>query len=392
MSYPPILYAGESGEVSAWLRPADTPPDVVYPNGNRVRYLARGSETEGLFGSPLGSRRSAQWTRRCTSTGGWPSRSTCCPGSSRSTTAGPGSRCLRVGSCTFRPVGCATSTTRTEPPRCCSTSRPELPGGLLKRVWPGSGSGERLDEFRVWGVHGRARQLLDGLTALSIGGILAPWRPTRRTSTSSPPRSTSPSRPGGAMARRSPPGLDSHDGDDLVLVSEDPTGKTKRLSRGGPVALQPCSMQGSVRTSPVVTGTGGDVRDLAEVSAIQRAVRAKYTGLGSPASSRACCRSSSPRNAGPASASRSDGSPAATRPLRMRRCVLAGGLQAWSGQPSAGRGRAGGVVFVVAPSPAVSGCSLANPATPLQPRGQRHGVQARHSALEAGPHVADRLR
>ena len=50
MSYPPVLYAGESGELSAWLRPADSPPEVVYPNGNRVRYLAQGSETGGLFG------------------------------------------------------------------------------------------------------------------------------------------------------------------------------------------------------------------------------------------------------------------------------------------------------------------------------------------------------
>lgn len=49
MSYPPPLYDGD-GEVSAWVRPADSQPDRVYPNGNRVHYLARGESTGGLFG------------------------------------------------------------------------------------------------------------------------------------------------------------------------------------------------------------------------------------------------------------------------------------------------------------------------------------------------------
>ena len=50
MSYPPPLYDGENGEVSAWISPADREPDLVYPNGNRVTYLATGATTGGLFG------------------------------------------------------------------------------------------------------------------------------------------------------------------------------------------------------------------------------------------------------------------------------------------------------------------------------------------------------
>ncbi|KRB75795.1 cupin [Nocardioides sp. Root190] len=49
MSYPPPLYDGD-GEVSAWVRPGDAEPDLVYPNGNRVHHLARGESTGGQFG------------------------------------------------------------------------------------------------------------------------------------------------------------------------------------------------------------------------------------------------------------------------------------------------------------------------------------------------------
>lgn len=49
MSYPPPLYDGD-GEISAWVRPGDAEADLVYPNGNRVHYLARGEATGGLFG------------------------------------------------------------------------------------------------------------------------------------------------------------------------------------------------------------------------------------------------------------------------------------------------------------------------------------------------------
>jgi mannose-6-phosphate isomerase-like protein (cupin superfamily) len=50
MTYPDPSYHGETGEVSAVRRPSDTEPDVVYPSGVRVHYLARGDATGGLFG------------------------------------------------------------------------------------------------------------------------------------------------------------------------------------------------------------------------------------------------------------------------------------------------------------------------------------------------------
>ena len=50
MSYPPPIYDGETGEVSAWVRGTETEPEIVYPNGNRVRLLATGAQTGGLFG------------------------------------------------------------------------------------------------------------------------------------------------------------------------------------------------------------------------------------------------------------------------------------------------------------------------------------------------------
>lgn len=49
MSYPPPLYDGD-GEVSARVRLQGAEPEVVYPNGNRVHYLARGESTGGLYG------------------------------------------------------------------------------------------------------------------------------------------------------------------------------------------------------------------------------------------------------------------------------------------------------------------------------------------------------
>ena len=50
MSYPPPIYDGDTGEVSAWVRSNETEPEIVYPNGNRVRLLATGESTGGLFG------------------------------------------------------------------------------------------------------------------------------------------------------------------------------------------------------------------------------------------------------------------------------------------------------------------------------------------------------
>lgn len=50
MSYPEPRYHGPRGVVSAVLRPTDTGPEVTYPDGGRVRYLATGASTGGLFG------------------------------------------------------------------------------------------------------------------------------------------------------------------------------------------------------------------------------------------------------------------------------------------------------------------------------------------------------
>ena len=39
MTYPPPLYHGPDGEISAGYRPDGTEPELVYPNGTRVHYL-----------------------------------------------------------------------------------------------------------------------------------------------------------------------------------------------------------------------------------------------------------------------------------------------------------------------------------------------------------------
>lgn len=49
MSYPPPIYPGDSGEASAWLRPADVAPDLRSVS-TEVHYLATGATTGGLFG------------------------------------------------------------------------------------------------------------------------------------------------------------------------------------------------------------------------------------------------------------------------------------------------------------------------------------------------------
>jgi mannose-6-phosphate isomerase-like protein (cupin superfamily) len=50
MTYPDPRYAGETGEVTASLRPARAEPDLVYASGTTVDYLATGQSTDGLFG------------------------------------------------------------------------------------------------------------------------------------------------------------------------------------------------------------------------------------------------------------------------------------------------------------------------------------------------------
>ena len=50
MSYPEPRYAGETGEVSATLRRSDHEPELTYPSGNTVHYLATAASTNGEFG------------------------------------------------------------------------------------------------------------------------------------------------------------------------------------------------------------------------------------------------------------------------------------------------------------------------------------------------------
>jgi mannose-6-phosphate isomerase-like protein (cupin superfamily) len=50
MSYPEPRYLGDGGEMTATRRPSDAPPELTYPNGNRVHHLATGAQTGGLFG------------------------------------------------------------------------------------------------------------------------------------------------------------------------------------------------------------------------------------------------------------------------------------------------------------------------------------------------------
>lgn len=49
MSYPDPRYLAETGEPSAWFRPASTPPDLPRPGG-AAHYLATGAQTDGRFG------------------------------------------------------------------------------------------------------------------------------------------------------------------------------------------------------------------------------------------------------------------------------------------------------------------------------------------------------
>ena len=50
MTYPTPRYLGDAGEVSATFRPVGHEPDLTYPGGNTVHYLATGGSTHGQFG------------------------------------------------------------------------------------------------------------------------------------------------------------------------------------------------------------------------------------------------------------------------------------------------------------------------------------------------------
>jgi mannose-6-phosphate isomerase-like protein (cupin superfamily) len=50
MSYPPPVYHGTEGKVSATFRPADADADIAYASGGTAHYLATGATTGGKFG------------------------------------------------------------------------------------------------------------------------------------------------------------------------------------------------------------------------------------------------------------------------------------------------------------------------------------------------------
>jgi mannose-6-phosphate isomerase-like protein (cupin superfamily) len=50
MSYPQPSYLGTDGERSARYRPAEHAPELTYPAGTTVHYLATGATTNGEFG------------------------------------------------------------------------------------------------------------------------------------------------------------------------------------------------------------------------------------------------------------------------------------------------------------------------------------------------------
>lgn len=50
MTYPPARYHGAEGELSATYRAAGHEPELTYPTGNTVHYLATGATTNGQFG------------------------------------------------------------------------------------------------------------------------------------------------------------------------------------------------------------------------------------------------------------------------------------------------------------------------------------------------------
>jgi mannose-6-phosphate isomerase-like protein (cupin superfamily) len=50
VSYPPPTYHGETGELTTTYRRPDAAPELIYPSGNTVHYLATGASTDGHFG------------------------------------------------------------------------------------------------------------------------------------------------------------------------------------------------------------------------------------------------------------------------------------------------------------------------------------------------------
>lgn len=66
-------------------------------------------------------------------------------------------------------------------------------------------------------------------------------------------------------------------GDELVVITVDDTGKTKRLARDPRVELRPCDIRGNVREgAPVWAGVATVVRDAGSIALVRRAIGSKY--------------------------------------------------------------------------------------------------------------------
>lgn len=67
------------------------------------------------------------------------------------------------------------------------------------------------------------------------------------------------------------------DGTDLVVISVDDTGKTKRLGHTARVEMRPCSVRGEVAVgAPRYVGHASVHRDAAAIARVKRAIGAKY--------------------------------------------------------------------------------------------------------------------
>lgn len=69
----------------------------------------------------------------------------------------------------------------------------------------------------------------------------------------------------------------ARDGSELVVITIDGVGKTKRLTHTSRVELRPCDMRGAVPDgAPTHHGTGRVLRSPEEIAAVKRAMGEKY--------------------------------------------------------------------------------------------------------------------
>ncbi|WP_018157299.1 PPOX class F420-dependent oxidoreductase [Demetria terragena] len=67
------------------------------------------------------------------------------------------------------------------------------------------------------------------------------------------------------------------DAGDLLIISVDQTGKTKRLAHTARVELRPCDVRGNVVPgAPTFTGSASVHRDAAAIMRVKKAIGAKY--------------------------------------------------------------------------------------------------------------------